>query len=146
MGNPRMAFWAAAQLRSDQASRAVFHIERQGFQVYNPQCRPSRRSPRVQPLFPGYLFVWRYRPLALPARHLWRHQRDQVGRCACPHPRGQRAMGEQLDKTKSDFDYAYFVQIGAANNDALFLRHSQHRCARCRLACDQWSVPQKGQT
>jgi transcriptional antiterminator RfaH len=52
-----MAFWAAAQVRTDQVKRAVWHIERQGFETYLPLCRPTRRSLRTVPLFPGYLFV-----------------------------------------------------------------------------------------
>jgi transcription antitermination factor NusG len=52
-----MAFWAAAQVHSPLAARAVRHVERQGFQTYMPLCRPSRRSQRTVPLFPGYLFV-----------------------------------------------------------------------------------------
>jgi transcriptional antiterminator RfaH len=52
-----MAFWAAAQVRSDATKRAIWHVERQGFETYLPLCRPSRRSAKVVPLFPGYLFV-----------------------------------------------------------------------------------------
>jgi len=50
-------YWAAARIRTDQTKRACWHIERQGFEVYSPKCRPSRRSVRIVPLFPGYLFV-----------------------------------------------------------------------------------------
>jgi transcription antitermination factor NusG len=49
--------WAAAQIRTNETARAVRNIERQQFQVYNPVCRPSRRSARIAPLFPGYLFI-----------------------------------------------------------------------------------------
>ena len=52
-----MAFWTAAQIKSDQVKRAVWHIERQQFEVYLPLCRTSRRSTRVVPLFVGYVFV-----------------------------------------------------------------------------------------
>jgi hypothetical protein len=41
-----MSYWSAAQIRADQAKRAVWHIERQGFETYLPMCRPSRRSQR----------------------------------------------------------------------------------------------------
>jgi transcription antitermination factor NusG len=50
-------YWAAARIRTDQVRRAVWHVERQGFEIYLPVCRPSRRSLRTVPLFPGYLFV-----------------------------------------------------------------------------------------
>jgi transcription antitermination factor NusG len=52
-----MAFWTAAQIKSDQVKRAVWHIQRQQFEVYLPLCRVSRRSTRVVPVFVGYLFV-----------------------------------------------------------------------------------------
>ena len=52
-----MAFWTAAQVRSDATKRAVWHVERQGFETYLPLCRPSPRSAKIVPLFPGYLFV-----------------------------------------------------------------------------------------
>jgi transcription antitermination factor NusG len=52
-----MAFWTAAQVRSTETKRAIWHVERQGFETYLPLCRPTRRSAKVVPLFPGYLFV-----------------------------------------------------------------------------------------
>jgi hypothetical protein len=52
-----MAFWTAAQIKSDQVKRAVWHIQRQQFEVYLPLCRRSRRSTRVVPLFVGYVFA-----------------------------------------------------------------------------------------
>jgi transcription antitermination factor NusG len=52
-----MSYWAAARVRANETARAVRNIERQGFQVYNPVCRPSRRSARIVALFPSYLFV-----------------------------------------------------------------------------------------
>jgi transcription antitermination factor NusG len=52
-----MAFWAVACVQTNLTGRAVWHVERQGFQTYLPLCRLSRRSLRTVPLFPGYLFV-----------------------------------------------------------------------------------------
>jgi transcription antitermination factor NusG len=52
-----MAYWAAARVRSNETARAVRNVERLGFEVYNPICRPSRRSLRTAPLFVGYAFV-----------------------------------------------------------------------------------------
>jgi transcription antitermination factor NusG len=52
-----MSFWAAAQIRTDQAKRVIWHVERQGFEHYLLMCRASRRSAKIVPLFPGYLFV-----------------------------------------------------------------------------------------
>jgi transcription antitermination factor NusG len=56
-GGGVLSYWAAARIKSNETARAVWHIERQGFDVYNPMCRPSRRSLRTVPLFPGYLFI-----------------------------------------------------------------------------------------
>ena len=52
-----MAYWAAARIVSNQTTRAVRNVERQGFTLYLPLCRLSRRSLRTVPLFPGYLFI-----------------------------------------------------------------------------------------
>jgi transcription antitermination factor NusG len=52
-----MSFWAAAQIRASQAKLVIWRIERQGFTVYAPQCRATRRSTKITNLFPGYLFI-----------------------------------------------------------------------------------------
>jgi transcription antitermination factor NusG len=52
-----MSYWAAARVRTNETARAIRNIERQNFEVYNPICKPSRRSAKVVPLFPSYLFV-----------------------------------------------------------------------------------------
>jgi hypothetical protein len=49
-----MPYWAAAQIRASESKRAIWHIQRQGFETYLPLCRPSRRSLRLVPLFVGY--------------------------------------------------------------------------------------------
>jgi transcriptional antiterminator RfaH len=55
-GKARM-YWAAAQIRSNEAKRTIWHVQRQGFEIYLPICRPSRRSARIVALFPGYAFI-----------------------------------------------------------------------------------------
>lgn len=52
-----MAYWSVAQIKTAEYRRVIWHVERQGFAVYLPMCRPSRRSLRTTPLFPGYLFI-----------------------------------------------------------------------------------------
>jgi transcriptional antiterminator RfaH len=52
-----MAFWACAQIVTNETARVVWRVERQGFTLYLPLCRPSPRSLRIAPLFPGYCFI-----------------------------------------------------------------------------------------
>src|SRR5512144_1247279 len=48
--------WAVAMIMPNSERRAVLNLERQGFEVYAPHCKPSRIS-RVVALFPGYAFI-----------------------------------------------------------------------------------------
>lgn len=55
--------WYAAHTHAGAESRALWHLEHQGFSVYLPRYlkrrRHARRTDWVQtPLFPRYLFVW----------------------------------------------------------------------------------------
>jgi len=38
-----MPYWTAARIRTDVTKRRIWHVERQGFEVYLPLCRPSSR-------------------------------------------------------------------------------------------------------
>ena len=74
-----MRRWYVAQTHSHAETKAIGHLVRQGFEVYLPQYRKTRRhARRVErvraPLFPGYLFV------AIDvARERWRAIRSTVG-------------------------------------------------------------------
>ena len=54
--------WFAVYTRPRQERTALEHLERQGFRCFlplavNPYQRRSQRAPRVEPLFPRYLFL-----------------------------------------------------------------------------------------
>ena len=54
--------WYAVQTKPRQEQIAVEHLARQGFECYlpkawNPSQRAPSRNPRIEPLFPRYLFV-----------------------------------------------------------------------------------------
>jgi transcriptional antiterminator RfaH len=74
-----MRRWYVAQTHSRAEAKAIGHLRRQGFEVYLPQYRKTRRHARRLervrvPLFPGYLFV------AIDvARAQWRAIRSTVG-------------------------------------------------------------------
>lgn len=74
-----MRRWYVAQTHSHAEAKAIGHLRRQGFEVYLPQYRKTRRHARRlervrAPLFPGYLFV------AIDvARERWRAIRSTVG-------------------------------------------------------------------
>lgn len=74
-----MRRWYVAQTHPRAEPQAIGHLRRQGFEVYLPQYRKTRRHARrlervKAPLFPGYLFV------ALDvARERWRSIRSTVG-------------------------------------------------------------------
>jgi transcription termination/antitermination protein NusG len=53
-----VSYWACAQIRASDHRQVLVRVARQGFETYLPMCRPSRRSTKVVPLFPGYLFVY----------------------------------------------------------------------------------------
>ncbi|HTI87441.1 MAG TPA: transcriptional activator RfaH [Alphaproteobacteria bacterium] len=64
--------WYAVSTRAHQEARAAQHLARQGFEVWLPQIRKTRRHARrteIAPvaLFPGYLFV-----VLDPVRRPWR--------------------------------------------------------------------------
>lgn len=54
--------WYVAHTKAHEENKALFHLQRQGFQTYLPRYRKSRRHARrvetvVCPLFPRYLFI-----------------------------------------------------------------------------------------
>ncbi|MDT8321008.1 MAG: transcription termination/antitermination NusG family protein [Xanthomonadales bacterium] len=56
------ASWFAVYTKPRQEQIAVEHLERQGFSCFlplavNPYQRRSARKPRIEPLFPRYLFL-----------------------------------------------------------------------------------------
>jgi transcriptional antiterminator RfaH len=74
-----MLRWFAVNTHPHAESRAAINLERQGFGVYLPRYRGTRRHARrieqiLRPLFPGYLFV---RFDAAAAR--WRAIRSTTG-------------------------------------------------------------------
>lgn len=59
---PSHANWFAVYTKPRQEQTAIEHLERQGFNCFlplavNPYQRRSARKPRIEPLFPRYLFL-----------------------------------------------------------------------------------------
>ena len=90
------ATWYVVQTQPNSERKAVAHLARQGFDIYLPQYRKSKRHARrteivAAPLFPRYLFV-----SVNLASQRWRSLRSTVGvsRLVCngekpaPVPRG----------------------------------------------------------
>ena len=50
-----MAYWTVAQTESQREQTAAQHLERGGFEIYLPRLK--LRGGKIEPLFPGYLFV-----------------------------------------------------------------------------------------
>ena len=52
-----MYAWYVAKIRVGKQLWALTNLERWGIKTFSPEIlRPDRRKPRVEPLFPGYLF------------------------------------------------------------------------------------------
>ena len=71
--------WYVAQTRPGAETKALFHLERQGFEVYLPRylrrvSHARRISWQPRPLFPSYLFV-----TTSPAQQRWRSINSTVG-------------------------------------------------------------------
>jgi transcriptional antiterminator RfaH len=71
--------WYVAETQPRAEAKALFHLQRQGFEAYLPQYRKLRRHARRAewvraPLFPRYLFVQMD-----VARAAWRAIRSTVG-------------------------------------------------------------------
>lgn len=71
--------WYVAQTRPGAETKALFHLERQGFEVYLPRylrrvSHARRISWQPRPLFPCYLFV-----TTSPAQQRWRSINSTVG-------------------------------------------------------------------
>ncbi|GJM09379.1 MAG: transcription antitermination protein RfaH [Lysobacteraceae bacterium] len=61
-GNPTLPQWYAVYTKPRRELAAEQHLSRQGFECFLPRaCNPTRKvvrsKPRVEPLFPRYLFV-----------------------------------------------------------------------------------------
>ncbi len=59
---PPSARWYVVQTQPSSEAKAVAHLQRQGFEIYCPRYRKTRRHARrvetvAAPLFPRYLFV-----------------------------------------------------------------------------------------
>ncbi|MCY4472983.1 MAG: hypothetical protein OXC07_09250 [Kistimonas sp.] len=52
-----MDLWYVVRTKARQESRAADNLERQGFCTYSPMLRPFGRRKRIEPLFPGYMFL-----------------------------------------------------------------------------------------
>ena len=71
--------WYAAQLKPNAQGLATTNLRRQGFEVFHPVQRVTRRAggafrAALRPLFPGYLFV-----AFDPARAPWRKINSTAG-------------------------------------------------------------------
>jgi transcriptional antiterminator RfaH len=73
------ARWYVAKTRPNAENKALFHLERQGFDVYLPRFlrrikHARRTSWQPRPLFPNYVFV------AMPSTNLrWRAINSTIG-------------------------------------------------------------------
>ena len=61
-GNHFETAWYVAQLKPNAQGLAITNLQRQGFEVFHPVRRVTRRAggafrAALRPLFPGYLFV-----------------------------------------------------------------------------------------
>ena len=62
--------WAVLTAKPRKEGPALTFLEKEGFEAYCPQLLNPRRSRAVQPLFPGYFFVWLSPLVELPVvRH-----------------------------------------------------------------------------
>lgn len=80
-----MTGWIVVHTHANAEAKAEHHLRRQGYEVYLPRYRKTRRHARrletvIRPLFPGYLFVgfdaestpWRPIQSTISVRHLIR--------------------------------------------------------------------------
>ena len=80
-----MTGWIVVHTHAHAETKAEHHLRRQGYEVYLPRYRKTRRHARrletvIRPLFPGYLFVgfeadatcWRPIQSTIGVRHLIR--------------------------------------------------------------------------
>ena len=79
MSDPTQNRWYVAKTQPNAETRAVFHLERQGFRVYLPRylrriSHARKVSWQPRPLFPTYLFV-----TTSPAQQRWRSINSTVG-------------------------------------------------------------------
>jgi transcriptional antiterminator RfaH len=57
--------WAVFATKPRKEAPALAFLEREGFEAYCPRFL-GRRRPDVQPLFPGYIFIWLSPKVELP--------------------------------------------------------------------------------
>lgn len=58
--------WAVLTAKPRKEGPALVFLQKEGFEAYCPLLLNRRHSQRVQPLFPGYLFVWLSPKVELP--------------------------------------------------------------------------------
>ncbi len=62
--------WAVLTAKPRKEGPALIFLQKEGFEAYCPMLLNRHRSRAVQPLFPGYLFVWLSPQVELPdVRH-----------------------------------------------------------------------------
>lgn len=59
--------WAVLTAKPRKEGPALIFLQKEGFEAYCPMLLNRHRSKAVQPLFPGYLFVWLSPQVELPA-------------------------------------------------------------------------------
>ena len=129
MTDPTVQRWYVAATQPNAETKAMFHLERQGFGVYLPRylrrvSHARKVSWQPRPLFPTYLFV-----TTSPAQQRWRSINSTVGishlicdeRGPVPVPQGvveeiqenEDARGLVLTGRKIPFEKGTEVQIMA---------------------------------
>ncbi len=58
--------WAVLATKPRKEAPALAFLAKEGIEAYGPLCLNRRRSQKMQPLFPGYIFVWLSPKVELP--------------------------------------------------------------------------------
>lgn len=105
--------WYVVQSRPHSESKAVWHLNRQGFETYLPRYRRRRRHARriehvASPLFPRYLFV-----AVEMATQRWQviHSTSGVARLVCSGDTPTAVACSIVNGLKSREDGDGFVQL-----------------------------------
>jgi transcriptional antiterminator RfaH len=105
--------WYAVSTRAHQETRAAQHLARQGYAVWLPQTRKTRRHARrtdvaAAALFPGYLFI-----AFDPARQPWRAINGTCGvqRLICRGDRPVAVPQGFMDELRARRDTEGFIAL-----------------------------------
>jgi transcriptional antiterminator RfaH len=107
--------WYVVQTQPRAESKAVFHLDRQGFASYLPRYLKRRRHARrleivAAPLFPRYLFV-----CIDMATQRWRalHSTIGISRLICNGEEPAAVRGEVIEQLRGREDERGFIRLEA---------------------------------